>query len=111
MKCDEADNPILKVIDELGYSCYWGKCEAKGRYGSCILSKSKPTSVKHGIGQVDDEGRAITLEFESFYLINTYVPNSGEGLKFKQRRLDWDKAMKLHLKTLQETKPVIWTGD
>ena len=64
-----------------------------------------------GIGCEDAQGRAITLEFETFYLINTYVPNSGQNLKFKDRRLAWDKAMKEHLAKLQSKKPIIWTGD
>ena len=75
------------------------------------MSKKKPISIQKGIGCEDGQGRAITLEYDQFYLINTYVPNSGQNLKFKKRRLAWDVAMKKWIDDLQKKKPIIWTGD
>jgi len=72
----------------------------------------EPKSIILGIGCDDAQGRAITLEFDKFYLINTYVPNSGDGLQFKSRRLEWDKKMLAFIKNLQtKNKSIIWTGD
>eukprot|EP00484_Ammonia_sp_Unknown_P022942 CAMPEP_0197035000 /NCGR_PEP_ID=MMETSP1384-20130603/12907_1 /TAXON_ID=29189 /ORGANISM="Ammonia sp." /LENGTH=360 /DNA_ID=CAMNT_0042464987 /DNA_START=135 /DNA_END=1217 /DNA_ORIENTATION=- len=95
-----------------GYEQIWCECTDKAGYsGTLVLSKQKPIKVMKGIGCQDGEGRAITLEFDKFYLVNTYVPNSGQNLKFKKRRLEWDAAMKDWLQKLQATKPIIWTGD
>eukprot|EP00485_Elphidium_margaritaceum_P000235 CAMPEP_0202695830 /NCGR_PEP_ID=MMETSP1385-20130828/9305_1 /ASSEMBLY_ACC=CAM_ASM_000861 /TAXON_ID=933848 /ORGANISM="Elphidium margaritaceum" /LENGTH=369 /DNA_ID=CAMNT_0049351907 /DNA_START=135 /DNA_END=1244 /DNA_ORIENTATION=+ len=108
MKATLAQNPC----NFRGYQVIWYECvEKKGYSGTAVLSKTKPLQILKGIGCEDMQGRAITLEFERFYLVNTYVPNSGQQLKFKQRRLNWDKAMKKWLTALQLKKPVIWTGD
>eukprot|EP01083_Nonionella_stella_P032243 88273_1 len=95
-----------------GYEIIWNECTDKAGYsGTAILSKTKPLSIVRGIGYMDGEGRAITVEYDKFYLINTYVPNSGQKLKFKEKRVDWDKYMKKWLKKMQNNKPIIWTGD
>eukprot|EP01084_Bolivina_argentea_P078651 142734_1 len=108
MKAKQSQNPC----EFRGYELIWCECTDKAGYsGTAVLSKTKPLSIVRGIGSADGEGRAITLEFDRFYLINTYVPNSGQGLKFKTKRLKWDEAMKQWIKDLQEKKPVIWTGD
>jgi len=112
LKCMEEENPLKEEFEELKYNVYWADCTAKKGYaGSAILSLKEPISVSKGIGASDNEGRAITLEFEKFFLVNTYVPNSGEGLKFESRRKAWDTKMKAHLEALSKKKSVIWTGD
>jgi len=108
MKAKESQNPCSLR----GYQVIWCECTDKAGYaGTAVLSKTKPLNITRGIGSVDGEGRALTLEFDKFFLVNTYVPNSGQNLKFKQRRLEWDVAMKRWLSDLQDRKPVIWTGD
>jgi len=108
MKANESDNPC----EFKDYEIIWNGCtEKKGYAGCCVLTKIKPLNVIKGIGCEDKQGRAIAIEYEKFYLVNTYVPNSGEKLKFKDRRLKWDHRMVEFLKGLQEKKPVIWTGD
>ena len=108
MKAKQEQNPCTFR----GYELIWCECTDKAGYaGTAVLSKVKPLSIIRGIGSSDGEGRALTLEYDKFYLVNTYVPNSGQNLKFKKRRLEWDEAMKKWLSDLQEKKPVIWTGD
>jgi len=84
-----------------------------GYSGTAILSKIKPLAVSYGIGVVahDEEGRTITAEFDDFYLVNCYVPNSGQGLKRLEYRLTWDTAFENYLKSLDAKKPVVLTGD
>jgi len=109
MKADESENPCK--FDK-SYNMIWYGCtEKKGYAGTCILTKMKPLTIVKGFGCEDAQGRSIILEFEKYYLINTYVPNSGEKLKFKDRRLAWDNKFKTYLKSLQDKKPIIWTGD
>ncbi|MBT7706522.1 exodeoxyribonuclease III [archaeon] len=89
---------------------YWNSAERKGYSGVAIFSKIKPLSVKNGIGLIDEEGRVITLEFEDFYLVNVYTPNSKRGLERLNFRYDkWDKQFLKFLKSLD--KPVIFCGD
>lgn len=109
MKAKETQNPCTFR----GYELIWCECTEKAGYAGCaVLSKVKPLSVTRGIGsESDGQGRALTVEYERFYLVNTYVPNSGQNLKFKKRRLEWDTKMKEWLTELQTKKPVIWTGD
>ncbi|ETO23385.1 exodeoxyribonuclease III [Reticulomyxa filosa] len=99
--------------DFSNYHLIWNECtEKKGYSGCCLLTKLRPLNVVKGIGCEDAQGRAITAEFEKFYLVGTYVPNSGEKLKFAARRAAWDQQMFKFLDQLQKTnKPVIWTGD
>jgi len=78
-----------------------------------VFSKIKPLNVAYGIGhgEHDSEGRTITLEFATFYLVNTYVPNAGTGLKRLGYRQEWNRDLLVYFKKLEETKPVVWCGD
>jgi len=101
----------LAPID--GYHIYSNSAEKKGYSGTSILSKIKALSVSTdmGIPDHDMEGRIICLEFEGFFLVNVYVPNSGSELKRLDYRQDWDKAFYDYLKNLEWIKPVIVCGD
>lgn len=92
---------------------FWNSAEKKGYSGTAIFSKIQPKSVNYGMGieKHDKEGRIITLEFEKFYLITVYVPNSGRGLVRLSYRKGWDKDFLKYLKNLEKTKPVIVCGD
>ena len=85
----------------------------KGYSGVAVLSKVEPLSVHYGLedGKYDDEGRAITLEFDDYYFVALYVPNSGEGLKRLDFRMGFEDDLRAYLSTLMEKKPVIVTGD
>lgn len=85
----------------------------KGYSGTAILSKVKPLSIQNdmGIAKHDEEGRVICAEFEDFYLVNVYVPNSGSDLKRLSYRQEWDKDFNAYLKELEKTKPVVVCGD
>lgn len=112
VKCSLSD--IDTDFSELGYDyVYWNPSTEKlGYAGTAVLSKHKPLNCTYnGINVRQTEGREITLEFESFYLIHTYVPNSGEKLKFQSARKLWDPEFRKKLHTLEENKAVIWTGD
>lgn len=105
---------VEEAVAELEeYSVYAVGAERKGYSGTAILTKVKPLSVSYGIGieEHDTEGRVITCEFDEHYLVTTYVPNSGNGLKRLDYRSEWDVAMLNYLKGLEESKPVIWCGD
>lgn len=92
---------------------YWNSAEKKGYAGTAIFSKIKPLHVSEGIGiqEHDKEGRILTLEFEKFYLVNVYVPNSGRELVRLKYREKWDHDFLHYLKTLEKKKPVIVCGD
>ncbi|WP_048059218.1 exodeoxyribonuclease III [Methanococcus vannielii] len=96
-----------------GYFEYWNYAEKKGYSGTAIFTKIEPKSVKYGITNYksDKEGRVITLEFEEYFLVNVYTPNSQRGLKRLECRQKWDKDFLNHLKTLEQKKPVIFCGD
>lgn len=96
-----------------GYESYWNSAEKKGYSGTAIFTKKKPLSVKYGIGieEHDKEGRVITLEFEKFYLVNVYTPNSKRGLERLEYRQIWEDEMRRYLLTLNTKKPVIMCGD
>lgn len=96
-----------------GYDLYLYPAERKGYSGTLIYSRIKPLSVSYGVGieEHDHEGRVITLEFEEFYLINTYVPNVKRTLERLPYRMVWEDMFKDYLKKLEETKPVIVCGD
>lgn len=87
--------------------------ERKGYSGTAILSKTEPIEVSYdmGIEEHDQEGRVITAEFECFYLVTVYTPNSGEGMKRLPYRETWDEAFLAHLQALETKKPVIICGD
>ena len=96
-----------------GYQSYWNYAEKKGDSGTAIFSKVKPLSVTYGLGieEHDHEGRVITLELESYYLITVYTPNSQEELRRLDYRMKWDDDFRAYLKKLEEKKPVIVCGD
>ena len=96
---------------------YWNSADRKGYSGTAVFSKQKALSESYGLDtlpkeELDTEGRVITLEFDKFYLVNVYTPNSKHGLLRLPYRYDiWDKAMLEHLKKLEKKKPVILCGD
>ena len=108
-KCQE--NQISLELD--GYHQYWNYAERKGYSGTAIFTKKKPLSVSYGIEmeEPDTEGRVITLEFDDFYVVNCYTPNSKRDLTRLGYRLNWEDAMKEHLIKLNAHKPVIFCGD
>ena len=96
-----------------GYHQYWNYAEKKGYSGTAIFTKREPLSVTFGIGieEHDHEGRVITLEFDDFYMVTVYTPNSQDGLARLPYRMTWEAAFLAYLKKLEETKPVIFCGD
>ncbi len=96
-----------------GYHCYWNYAQKKGYSGTAIFSKEEPLSVTYGMGieEHDKEGRLITLEFEDFYFITVYVPNSQDGLKRLEYRMHWEEDFLNYINDLQEKKPVVFCGD
>ncbi|WP_102348470.1 exodeoxyribonuclease III [Bacillus sp. Marseille-P3661] len=95
------------------YYQYWNYAEKKGYSGTAIFTKRKPLSVSYGIGEdiVEREGRTITLEFEEFYLVNCYTPNSQRDLARLSFRLEWEENIRNYLLELDINKPVILCGD
>lgn len=96
-----------------GYHQYWNYAVKKGYSGTAIFSKKEALSATYGIGieEHDNEGRVITLEFENFYMVTVYTPNSQNELKRLDYRMKWEDDFKAYLKRLEEHKPVIVTGD
>ncbi|MGP7815784.1 exodeoxyribonuclease III [Niallia sp. 01092] len=96
-----------------GYHQFWNYAERKGYSGTAVFSKIKPLSVAYGLGDdfEEREGRAITLEFDTFYLVNVYTPNAKRDLSRLPYRLEWEKQLQSYLISLQEKKPVIYCGD
>ncbi len=96
-----------------GYFNYWNYAERKGYSGTAVFTKIKPIDVMYGIGveEHDKEGRIITLEFEDYFLVNVYTPNSQRGLTRLQYRQQWDKDFLQYLKGLEKEKSVIFCGD
>lgn len=96
-----------------GYYQYWNYAEKKGYSGTAIFTKKEPLSVKLGLGieEHDKEGRVITLEFENYYVITVYTPNSQNELARLPYRMTWEDAFKDYLKELEKNKPVIVCGD
>lgn len=96
-----------------GYHQYWNYAEKKGYSGTAIFTKQEPISVQYGIGieEHDHEGRVITLEFEDFYMVTVYTPNSQDGLKRLDYRMQWETDFLAYLKKLEEKKGVIFCGD
>ena len=105
--------PEQADIDTPGYHQYWNSAVKKGYSGVAIFCKQEPLSVQYGLGieEHDQEGRVITLEFEDFFLVNVYTPNSKDGLLRLDYRMTWEDAFRAHLKKLDESKPVIVCGD
>lgn len=96
-----------------GYECYWNYAEKKGYSGTAVFTKKKPLEVVYGIGidEHDHEGRVITLEYEDFYFVTVYTPNSQSELARLPYRMQWEDAFRDYLKELDAHKPVIMTGD
>ena len=96
-----------------GYTSYWNSAEKKGYSGTAIFTKQKPLNVTYGIGieEHDKEGRVITLEFEKFYMVDIYTPNSKRELERLNYRQIWEDEIRKYLLKLNETKPVIMCGD
>ena len=96
-----------------GYRSYWNYAEKKGYSGTAVFSRLEPLSVTYGMGidEHDHEGRVITLELDSFFLITVYTPNSQDGLRRLEYRMKWEHDFRAYLKKLEEKKPVIVCGD
>jgi len=96
-----------------GYFCYYNSAEKKGYSGTAVFAKKEPLSVHFGIGErLDDhEGRVITLEYEGFYLVCAYSPNSQRELARLGYRMEWEDAFLEYIKELDSKKPVIYCGD
>ena len=100
-------------LDLQGYYQYYNYAERKGYSGTAIFTKKEPLKVSYGIGieEHDKEGRVITLEFDKFYMVNCYTPNSGRELARLEYRMTWEEAFKKYLIELDKQKPVIICGD
>ena len=121
----EAEDPDILCIQETkmqegqadvglpGYHQYWCSAEKKGYSGTLTLTKEEPLSVSTGMGieEHDHEGRIVTLEFDKFYSVNVYVPNSQNELARLSYRMEWEDAFRAYVKKLEEKKPVIICGD
>lgn len=101
------------TLDLEGYHQYWNYAVKKGYSGTAIFTKQEPIAVSYGIGieEHDQEGRVITLEFENFYMVTVYTPNSQNKLARLPYRMEWEDAFRAYLKELEEKKPVIMCGD
>lgn len=100
-------------FDFPGFEEYWNSAEKKGYSGTAVFTKIKPLSVSYdiGIAEHDQEGRVITAEFEDFYLVNVYTPNSQRELARLDYRMQWEDAFRAYVKRLDEKKPTIICGD
>lgn len=100
-------------LDLEGYHQYWNYAEKKGYSGTAVFTRQEPLSVAYGIGKEehDKEGRVITLEFDSFYLVTVYTPNSQNELARLPYRMEWEDAFLSYLKELETGKPVVFCGD
>lgn len=96
-----------------GYEQYWNYAEKKGYSGTAVFTRVKPLNVTYGLGieEHDTEGRVITVEYETFYLVNVYTPNSKDGLARLPYRMEWEDVFRMYLKMLEESKPVVVCGD
>ena len=108
MQEDQAEN-----INYDGYYRYMNSAEKKGYSGTAVFTKIKPINVTYGIGieEHDNEGRIITAEYEKFYLVNCYTPNSKRELERLEYRMIWEDEIKTYIEKLEENKPVIYCGD
>lgn len=96
-----------------GYESYWNYAKKKGYSGTAIYTRHKPLSVHYGMGveEHDHEGRIVTLEYETFFIVTVYTPNSQDGLKRLDYRMTWEEDFRKFLLSLDEKKPVIVCGD
>ena len=111
MQEEQIDDKIKEIFKQ--YNCYWNSAEKKGYSGTAIFTKKTPIKVTYGIGieEHDKEGRVITLEFDKFYMVNCYTPNSKRELERLEYRMVWEDEFRKYLLKLNETKPVIISGD
>ncbi len=111
MQEEQLDENILNIFKE--YNVYWNSAEKRGYSGTAIFTKEKPLKVTYDIGKEehDKEGRVITLEFEKFFLINIYTPNSKRELERLEYRQIWEDEIRKYLTNLKLIKPVIMCGD
>ncbi len=109
IKCSEGQVEVPAA----GYYQYWNYAVKKGYSGTAIFTKYEPLSVSYGIGieEYDQEGRVITLEYETFFLVTVYTPNSGRELARLPYRMSWEDAFRAYLLSLEEKKPVVFCGD
>lgn len=105
--------PEQAEVKTEGYEQFWNSAVRKGYSGTAVFSKRKPLSVTYGIGKEEHntEGRAITLEFENFYLVNVYTPNAQQELARLDYRMLWEDDLRAYLLKLDAKKPVIYCGD
>lgn len=105
--------PCQAEFSTPGYHQFWNSAEKKGYSGTAIFAKHEPISVTYGIGipEHDTEGRAITLEYRDFYLLNVYTPNSQRELARLSYRMSWEDALREYIINLDKKKPVIYCGD
>ena len=103
----------VEWLEYEGYMSYWNSAEKKGYSGTAVFTKIKPIAVTYGIGieEHDHEGRVITMEYEDFYLVNVYTPNSKRELERLDYRQVWEDEMREYLLKLDKKKPVIMCGD
>ena len=111
MQKEQIDITIQNIFKK--YKQYWNSALKKGYSGTAVFSKKEPINVTYGIGieEHDKEGRIITLEFEKFFLVNCYTPNSKKGLEGLDYRMLWEDEIKKYLIKLDKIKPVIYCGD
>ena len=108
------DDQVMETLKPIeGYHIFSNSAEKKGYSGTAILSKTVPLNVTKGIGieEHDNEGRVLCAEYDNFFLVTVYVPNSGSELKRLDYRQEWDRDFFSYLKKLEETKPVVVCGD
>ena len=111
MQQEQLDEKIMKIFQ--GYNTYFNSAEKKGYSGTAIITRNKPLNVTYGIGieEHDKEGRVITLEFDNFYMVDCYTPNSKRELERLDYRMVWEDAFRHYLMELNKIKPVIMCGD
>ena len=100
-------------LEFLGYTSYWNYADKPGYSGTVVYTRKPVLSVSYGVGidEHDHEGRVVTVEFEDFYLVNVYVPNSQDGLRRLDYRMNWEDAFRGFVKSLESKKPVVVCGD
>ena len=103
--------PGQAEVDLLEYEEYFNSAIRKGYSGTAVFSKHKPINVTHNFGEYDDEGRTLVCEFEDFYFVTVYTPNSKRELERLDYRMDWEDAFKEYMLELDKNKPVIICGD
>lgn len=111
MQQEQLDEKIMKIFQ--GYNTYFNSAEKKGYSGTAIITRNKPLNVTYGIGieEHDKEGRVITLEFDKFYMVDCYTPNSKRELERLGYRMIWEDSFRNYLMELNKIKPVIMCGD